>query len=98
MVRVMHDAGLRGVIVTAKEIFLRAHAHVGRGHRDIGVERQVIRRIVWNFGFRISDFGFVTAVWWHELARHFALRHSFASALAVVYAVVMALAKGILAH
>ena len=45
MVGIMNDAGFRRVIVAAKEIFLRTHAHVGRGHGDVRVPAQVIWRI-----------------------------------------------------
>ena len=44
----MDDTRLRLVIVTAEEIFLTAHAHVGRGHRNVGVERKVVG-LVLNF-------------------------------------------------
>ena len=40
------DARLRRVVVAAKEILLAAHAHVGRGHWNVGVERQVVWLIV----------------------------------------------------
>ena len=34
----VHEARLGRVIIAAEEVLLRAHAHVGGGHRDIGVE------------------------------------------------------------
>ena len=38
VVRNMDDARLRFVIVAAKKIFLAAHAHVRRGHGNVGIE------------------------------------------------------------
>jgi hypothetical protein len=41
----MDDSGLPDVVVATKKILFRAHAQVGCRHRDIGIKREIVRRV-----------------------------------------------------
>ena len=98
MVRVVNNTRFHRVIVAAEEISPAAHAHVGGGDGDVGVKGKVVRRVVWNSGFRVADCGFVLAVRRDKLVRHFICGHAFAAAFGVVHAIVISLTQRILAH
>ena len=43
MIRDVDQTGLAAVIISAKKIFPRAHAHVGSRHRNVGVPTEICR-------------------------------------------------------
>ena len=86
----MDDAGLGRMVVATEKVLLRAHAHVGGGHGDVGVEGEVVGRVV-NRCFAASGRR-------DELGRSLAGGHAGFGAVAVIDTVVVALAERILAH
>jgi hypothetical protein len=52
MVGHMDEAGVRGMVVAAEEITPCVHDHVTRGHGNIGVAAEIVRRVI--FGFELG--------------------------------------------
>ena len=70
MVGHVDDARLPRVIVAAEEILLRAHAHVGSGHGNVGVPGEIVGCVI--------DRAVAAAMRRDEIRRPLALRHALA--------------------
>lgn len=90
MIGHMDDARLPGMIVAAEEVLLRPHAHVGCGHRYVGIPRQIVGRI--------PELSGAAAMGRYEVCRTLVGRHAFTAPAVVIDAVVASLAERILAH
>ncbi len=89
VIRQQHDARLRRMVISSAKILARAQAHVRTRRGNVGIERQIIRRVIYRC--------FPAAMGRHELRGAFGSRDTTARALAVINPIISSFAQGVLA-